>query len=57
MRIVDINYFLEREQVERHRAAAAECAEARVAHLGLADGYRRMIEANRADSGSMAQAG
>ena len=53
---MDINYFLEREQVERHRAAAAECNEARKAHLGLADGYRRMIDSHRSETGPAARA-
>ncbi|HEY0325155.1 MAG TPA: hypothetical protein VGC46_04160 [Allosphingosinicella sp.] len=53
---MDINYFLEREQVERHRADAAECDEAREAHLGLADGYRRMIDSHRSDPEPAARA-
>ena len=45
---MDINYFLEREQVERVRADAAGSAPARRAHLGLADGYRRLVDDHRA---------
>jgi len=45
---MDINYFLEREQVERVRADSAECAHSRAAHLGLAEGYRRLIDSHRA---------
>ena len=44
---MDINYFLEREQVERVRADSAGCAESRAAHLGLAAGYRRLIDSHR----------
>ena len=54
---MDINYLLQREQVERARADAADCDAARGAHLGLADGYRRMIDSYRAGGGAAALAG
>lgn len=44
---MDINYYLHREQIERVRAAAAECDEARAAHCRMADIYRERIEGYR----------
>lgn len=44
---MDLNYLLEREQVERVLAEAASSAEARVAHGQLADLYRSRINAYR----------
>ena len=51
---MDINYLLKREQVERARADTADCDAARGAHLGLADGYRRRIDAYRASGAAAA---
>jgi hypothetical protein len=51
---MDINYFLEREQIERVRADRAACGNSRDAHRGLADGYRTLIEDYR---GRIAAAG
>lgn len=45
---MDINYFLEREQIERVRAESAPCKNSRTAHRGFADGYRDLIENYRA---------
>ena len=44
---MDINYLLEREQIERVRAGRADCARSRAAHSDMADGYRRLIETYR----------
>jgi hypothetical protein len=44
---MDLNHLLYREGVERLRAAAADCAAARDAHLGLADMYRDRIDFRR----------
>ena len=44
---MDINYFLEREQVERILADRATCANSRAAHRELADRYRALIEQQR----------
>jgi len=41
---LDINYLLEREQVERVRSQNAASSSARDAHGGLADGYRRLLD-------------
>jgi hypothetical protein len=41
---MDINYLLEREQIERVRAVRAECDRTRASHSGMADAYRRLIE-------------
>lgn len=46
---MDFNYLYQRQGVERLRAAAAACRPSRAAHLGLAEGYARLIEAKRAD--------
>ena len=42
---MDVKHFTLREQSERHLASQAPTAEARAAHLELADSYRRVIEA------------
>lgn len=44
---MDLNYLLEREQVERVLAQAAGSAEARAAHGQLAALYRSRIDAYR----------
>jgi hypothetical protein len=44
---MDINYLLEREQVERVRADRAACANSRAAHRELAARYRALIELKR----------
>lgn len=44
---MDINYLLEREQVERVRAARAACAPSRAAHSELAARYRALIDQKR----------
>jgi len=46
---MDINYLLEREQVERVRADRAACANSRAAHRELAERYRALIEEQRGD--------
>jgi len=45
---MDLNYYLQREQVERLRAQQAGQGAAADAHRGLADLYRRQIEEYRA---------
>ena len=45
---MDINYLLEREQIERVRADRAACGQSRAAHVDMADGYRLLIEDYRA---------
>ena len=42
---MDLNYLLHRQQVERSRADAASCDEARRAHAQLAGLYENAIEA------------
>ena len=44
---MDINYYLQREQVERVRADSSACDGARAAHQGLADSYRRLLDHHR----------
>jgi hypothetical protein len=44
---MDINYYLAREQIERVRADGAACEGARLAHQGLADSYRRLLDGHR----------
>ena len=44
---MDINYLLQREQIERSRAEGAPQGAAREAHRGLADGYRDRIDGYR----------
>ena len=44
---MDLNYYLEREQVERVRAENAGHKAAAVAHRSLADLYRQQIEQYR----------
>jgi hypothetical protein len=44
---MDINYLLEREQVERVRADRAACVSARIVHCQLADGYRALLDDHR----------
>lgn len=44
---MDLNYLLQREQVERVRAESASSDPARTAHMQLADLYRRQIEQYR----------
>lgn len=44
---MDINYFLEREQVERVRADRAANPAARTAHAELAERYRGEIDLYR----------
>jgi hypothetical protein len=40
---MDINYLLKREQISLMRARAARSIEARIAHEGLARGYRAIL--------------
>lgn len=44
---MDVNYFLEREQIERRRARQASSAEACAAHEAMAERYRDRIERYR----------
>ena len=46
---IDLNYLFSRQQVERVRAEAADCEEARIAHAQLARCYETQI--NEATSG------
>jgi len=41
---MDLNYLLQRQQIERIRAQNAACGEARRAHAELASLYERAIE-------------
>lgn len=50
---MDLNYYLQREQVERIRADAAPSRTVRKAHQGLADLYRERIDAYRESNGAM----
>ena len=52
---MDLNYYLQREQVERARADQADSGAARDAHRGLADLYRQKIDRYRAanDGGAL----
>ncbi len=45
---MDLNYFLQREQVERVRAENAGPGAAAKAHRGMADLYREQIDRYRA---------
>lgn len=54
---MDINYLLEREQVESVLAGSAKSGGARSAHLGLARGYRARIDAYRTSAAAAALAG
>jgi hypothetical protein len=49
---LDINYFLEREQVERVRSQTSRCPAAGAAHRGMADHYLALL--NRHRSGASA---
>jgi hypothetical protein len=44
---MDINYLLQREQIERVRAERTTSAAARAAHQEMADRYRDMVEGQR----------
>jgi hypothetical protein len=46
---MDINYLLQREQVERARATRAPAGLARQAHCEMADAYRDLIDDYRRD--------
>lgn len=46
--VMDLNYYLHREQVERIRADSADTQSVRDAHLELAELYRQQIEEYRA---------
>jgi hypothetical protein len=41
---MDLNYLLQRQQIERIRAQSAACDQARGAHAGLAALYEQAIE-------------
>lgn len=41
---MDLNYLLQRQQIERIRAQSAACDQARSAHAGLAALYEQAIE-------------
>lgn len=53
---MDLTELIHREGIERLRAAQAACDSARIAHLGLASGYRGRIDALRADASQAAPA-
>ena len=57
---MDLNYYLEREQIERVRAETAGHEAAADAHRSLADLYRQQIEeyreANRIEASPQIQA-
>jgi hypothetical protein len=44
---LDLNYFLEREQVERVRSQTSLCPATSAAHLGMADRYRALLDQYR----------
>ena len=46
---MDINYLLQREQVERMLADRAASHNARAVHAELAQGYRALIDRHRRD--------
>ena len=41
---MDLNYIYHRQQVSQFMADTAACTEARHAHQGLADAYRRQMD-------------
>jgi muconolactone delta-isomerase len=49
---MDLNYYLERETVERVRAAQAPSAKARQAHGDMAALYRERIDGYRKEIGA-----
>lgn len=49
---MDLNYLLSRHQISLIRAGAASCAEARMAHNGLARGYAEQIRVLQAAFGT-----
>jgi hypothetical protein len=49
---MDLNYYLQRETVERMRAAQAPSAAARHAVMGLASLYRERIDRYRQERGA-----
>jgi hypothetical protein len=49
---MDLNYYLQRETVERMRAAQAPSAAARQAHDGMAALYRERIDRYRQERGA-----
>jgi hypothetical protein len=49
---MDVNYILTREQIERSLARAATDPSARAAHEGMADLYRRKVNAYRHGNGA-----
>lgn len=51
---MDLNYYLQREQVERVRADLARSGEAADAHRGLAELYRQRIDQYRSTAGIQA---
>jgi hypothetical protein len=51
---MDLNYYLQRETVERMRAAQAPSAAARQAHDGMAALYRERIDRYREQLGAPA---
>ena len=44
---MDINYILQREQIERVRAQRAASAAAREAHVSMADAYLALVVGHR----------
>ena len=44
---MDINYYLQREQIERVRADRAASPDARDAHERMAESYREQVEGYR----------
>jgi len=52
---MDLNYILQREQVERTRAEQARSGAAADAHLGLAALYREQLDQYRAANEAPAQ--
>lgn len=45
---MEIDELIHREGVERLREAEARCTSSRVSHRGLAEGYRKRIDALQA---------
>lgn len=44
---MDLNYLLSRHQIALMRAESASCAEAKIAHHGMARGYAERIRVMR----------
>ena len=45
--IVDLNYLYHRREVSLFMSRNAACGQARAVHLGMADGYAELIDAEK----------